>query len=156
MPIFNRYWPHQQTTIPNPDALQLQNRGPSLQVEISLNSILAAQYQQSGTSLPAPLTGYALIDTGASVTSVDAKILESLGIKAVGQIPISTPSGSSQQGLYSCQFSFPGTPIPVLPFVSVVGSILQPQGIVALIGRDLLRNFLLIYDGVHGSWTLSF
>jgi hypothetical protein len=37
-----------------------------------------------------------------------------------------------------------------------VGSTLKPQGIVALIGRDLLRNFLLIYDGVHGSWTLSF
>lgn len=142
--------------MPSPDAIQLQARGPSLQIEISLNAILAAQYQQSGHPLPSPVTGYALIDTGASVTSVDVSILDSLGIRAVGQLPISTPSGSSNQGIYSCQFSFPGTPIPVLPFVNVVGSLLKTQGILALIGRDLLRSFLLIYDGVHGSWTLSF
>jgi len=156
VPIFNRYWPHQQSSIPDADAIQLQQKGPSLQIEISLTAILATHYQQSGQPIPSPITGYALIDTGASVTSVDSEILASLGIKAVGSMQISTPSGSFNQGIYSCQFSFPGTPIPVLPFVNVVGSILKTQGIIALIGRDLLRGFLLIYDGVHGSWTLSF
>ena len=98
------------------------------------------------------MSGLALIDTGATFSSIDEDILNALGIRPVGSTPVQTPSGVLQQReIFTCQFFFPGTPIPVFPFANVVGSTLKHQGIVALIGRDLLRNFLLIYDGVHGS-----
>ncbi len=156
--LFNRYWIHTQSpSIPSPDPDQLQVKGPSLQIEISISAILATYFQSIGQPIPSPMSGLALIDTGATFTSIDEDILNALGIRPVGSTPVQTPSGVLQQrGIFTCQFSFPGTPIPVFPFANVVGSTLKPQGIVALIGRDLLRNFLLIYDGVHGSWTLSF
>jgi hypothetical protein len=56
----------------------------------------------------------------------------------------------------SAKFSFPGTTIPVLEFNTVVGAELQQQGYLAIIGRDLLRHFQLVYNGVDGIWTLAF
>jgi hypothetical protein len=40
--------------------------------------------------------------------------------------------------------------------VAVAESELMVQGIQALIGRDVLKNCLLVYDGALGVFTLSF
>ena len=130
--------------------------GPVLQVEIGLPARLAAHFNQTGVPIPQPHTGFALLDTGASITGVDAGILTALGVNPVSTTTVLTPSGQQQQSLYPCQISFPGTPIPPLDFNAVTGSQLATQGLAALIGRDLLRHFLMIYNGVDGNWTLSF
>jgi hypothetical protein len=38
----------------------------------------------------------------------------------------------------------------------VLGSDLKPHGFEVLIGRDLLRECLFIYDGTAGQFTLAF
>jgi hypothetical protein len=98
----------------------------------------------------------ALLDTGASITAVDAAILANLGVAPVGVATVQTPAGPQAQSLYPCQISFPGTPIPALHFNSVTGSQLAAQGIAVLVGRDLLRYFQIVYNGVDGIWTLAF
>ena len=40
--------------------------------------------------------------------------------------------------------------------VAVIGSQLSPQGIQALIGRDVLKNCLFVYDGQAGIFSLAF
>lgn len=35
------------------------------------------------------------------------------------------------------------------------GANLEPQGIIALIGRDVLKQLVLIYNGADGSFTLT-
>src|SRR5438034_4293051 len=74
----------------------------------------------------------------------------------LGTASVRTPSGNQQQSLHPCQIASPGTPIPPLDFNAVTGSQLAAQGLAALVGRDVLRHFLMIYNGVDGIWTLSF
>ena len=39
--------------------------------------------------------------------------------------------------------------------VRAVGANLKPQGIIALIGRDILKQLVLVYNGTDGSFSLS-
>ena len=35
------------------------------------------------------------------------------------------------------------------------GAKLAPQGLIALIGRDVLMNCVLVYNGIDGSFSIS-
>jgi predicted aspartyl protease len=138
----------------DPDQLRL--RGPALNVEINIPAQLAAVFQRTSRPLPTPQVGLALIDTGASITAVELGVLNALGLQPTGVTPIATPGGVVQQPMYACIITFPGTPIPMIPFNVVVGAQIASLGYSALIGRDVLRLFQMVYNGVEGIWTLAF
>lgn len=97
-----------------------------------------------------------LIDTGASKTTVCEQAIKRLGVSPVGVTPVLTPSGTAQQLLYPADILFVGFPTGRLSFATVIGSPhLQAQGILGLIGRDLLSRMLLVYNGLMGCFTLS-
>jgi hypothetical protein len=112
--------------------------------------------QASPPSPPAPVAGIALIDSGASMTAVDDNALKQLGVAPVGIAPVLTPSGSARQLLYPADIVITGMP-GRHSFTQVIGTPhLAAQGIVALIGRDVLRNALFVYNGSTGQFTLAF
>lgn len=156
MPIFSRRWLDQN----NPgasDIERLRRQGPVLPVEIAIPTDLATALQASQTPIPPPHVGFALIDTGASITSVDEQMLIGLGMNPTSVATISTPSAVNvQQPVYACILSFPGTPLPPIPFNEVVASSLTALGCSALIGRDILAFCQLVYNGPEGFWTLAF
>lgn len=154
MPIFSRFWRHEQSGLSDPERLRVS--GPALQVEIGIPSALAAALQQTQIQIPAPHVGLALIDTGASITAVDQAVLQDLGLTPISVSQVATPGGQVQQPVYACEMTFPGTPIPLLPFNAVIGSQIRVLGYSALIGRDVLRAFQLVYNGAEGFWTLAF
>jgi hypothetical protein len=98
-----------------------------------------------------------LIDTGASVSAVDAAVVRQLGIRPIGTISVGTAGGVQQQAQYPASFSFPGTGLPTIAFTFVIGSNLagQQPPIIALIGRDVLRHFVMIYHGNFGQVLLT-
>lgn len=151
MPIHNQFLLLNNSIQPH----VLQGRGPVVAVEIQLPTALANHLQAKGTALPQPITGFALIDTGASKTCVEAQAISGLGVTPINRIKVQTPSGSTQQYLYPARVAFPGTTLPSIEFSSVVGSTLAAQGIVALIGRDVLARFLLVYNGPAGLYSLA-
>ena len=106
--------------------------------------------------MPTPFDGYALFDTGASVTCVDEGVLRDLGLSPVGMTSMSTPSGGSKANTYACALYFPGSPLPDIELSFVVGVQLKNQGYVGLIGRDLLSNMILIYYGPGARITFAF
>jgi len=54
--------------------------------------------------------------------------------------------------MFPARFKLSQLVIDVSP---VIGADLRPQGIIALIGRDILSHLLMIYHGLGGRVTLS-
>lgn len=160
MPIFNRYF-----LVPDPNTPGrgvfgggvLFNAGPRLPVEVKVPNALANYLTQKGQPVPSPVSGEALVDTGASVSCVDETVIQRLGVNPVGISQVGTPSSArTAQFQYPAPFAFPGTTLPQIEIAHALGSVLQPQGLLALIGRDILSNFVFIYNGPGGFVTLSY
>lgn len=122
-------------------------------IKISLPQILVDELTKKGMPIPKPITGNALIDTGASASVVDSSVISSLQISPVGVATVLTTAGPVQQNLFPIRFEFPRRVIDVS---AVLGADLRPFGIVTLIGRDILSLFLMIYHGLAGVITLAY
>lgn len=153
MPIHNVQCPGNDDV--SPQAV-LSFVGPLLMVEVSVPTLIAQVLQKEKKLIPNPITGKALIDTGAQTTCVDEGALKALGLLPVGQIGVSTPDGSNMMLQYPVKLEFPASPIPPLEFNSVIGANLKDQDIIALIGRDILSHCILIMNGPAGSYSISF
>jgi predicted aspartyl protease len=131
---------------------ELQLQGPKVEIEIAVPTVLAEFLERSGLPVPPPQRGFALIDTGASITAVDEEVVASLGIQPIGQMKLSTPSRSMPAWLYAARLTCAG--MAVLEVLDIVGCSLQPQGFIALLGRNFLRSVVLVYDGPAGVFTI--
>ena len=152
MPIFNSFYLEQGNKV-NPAILQ--RKGPVVPVEVHPPNSLMKYLSDQKLPLPQPATGYALFDTGASMTCVDNAIIQSLGVQSVGEGKVFTPSGEALQSLYPSKLVFPTLSSMEVNFNSVFGAQLKFQNIIALIGRDVLRNMVLTYNGPGGFVTIS-
>jgi hypothetical protein len=103
----------------------------------------------------------ALIDTGASCTCIDPSVSSRLKLEVTGKDPMNTASSGSkphEANRYDASllvnnpdgyaFYRPNIPVSEMP--------LGPLGVHALIGRDVLGECLLIYDGRNGFFSLAY
>lgn len=163
MPIHNSFHhtgPHGGSVQAFPDGLRII--GPILAVQIEIPTALANQLQLGNQTIPNPVAGQALIDTGASVSAVDAAVVQQLGVQPVGIANVGTAGGPQQQTIYPAKFSFPGTNLPSIEFGELLGANLAgqqlplPQGqLIALLGRDILQHFILVYNGPGGMYSIA-
>lgn len=135
----------------------LQAIGPLLPVQVEVPAALAEQITRAGGQIPHPVTGKALVDTGASVSGVHQPVLSGLGVKPVGTTSMDTAGGPQQTSLYPIKIVMIMAPLALaVEYSSVVGVDLTGMGIIALLGRDFLKRTLLIYDGPTGEVTLAY
>jgi len=157
VPIYNHYYPDTSNLVNTPDsATRLALEGPTLPVSVGLAPTLISFLQARSLPVPNPISGRALVDTGASLCMVDQAVVQSLNIPPFGVQSIHTPSGTAQQATYPASLSFPGTTLPNLSFIDFIAGPLQASGIVAIIGRSVLRYFLLVYNGPGGTISLAY
>jgi predicted aspartyl protease len=142
-------------TVQIPPSIALLQNGPCVQVIISLAQSFAEPLVQQGQSVPQPVVGVALVDSGASTTCIDDKLAQSLGLPVIDVVQMASASHvGTQANVYPIQMEIVGSPIKVnVP--RAIGANLTPQGIVALIGRDYLQHCTLFYNGITGQITLS-
>lgn len=160
MPVYSRFFQLPQQGPVKVDPKVLRQIGPLLNVEVSVPSVLAQYLTEQDQPIPAPVSGLALIDTGASRSCVDVQAIESLGVSPIGVTTIGSARGLGQHNLYPAKFRFPGVALET-EFSSVVGVDLKGQStggqdIVVLVGRDVLSHCVLIYNGPGGFFTLAF
>ncbi len=156
MPIYDGEF---RTQAGQPGPGGLRQFGPVLQVEIAIPSVLSGFLSAQNQQIPAPKTGLALIDTGATRSCVDSQVISALGVNPIGITVLGTAKGRSRHHLYPAKFTFPAIRFEV-EFGSVVGVDLSGQGagnmqIIALVGRDVLSRCIFIYHGTKGSFTLA-
>jgi len=140
---------------------ELHRIGPIVEVEIRIPQPLQRRLAEEGQSIPHPISGIAVIDTGASITGVEMNVLQSLGIQPVSRVILHTPSGPATTYLYPVSLILnPRSPNPLgFDFGAVasvsLGQLPIPGGqLIALLGRDFLRRCVLIYHGPQARFTL--
>lgn len=135
--------------------------GPVLEVVVMPSQPRQAALKAAGHPMPPNQKATFLVDTGASCSCVDNRIIQALGIPATGSTNIQTPSTAG--GVHSCDVydtmlyvpgnqGSPGYIIPALPMVETQ---LSSQGIDGLLGRDVLNNCMLVFNGTAGFFSIA-
>ena len=99
--------------------------------------------------MPPPVSGNALVDTGASSTCIDDEVAQQLQLPA-----IDASHASTMQNVYPAHIEFFGSGIQV-EASRAIGAALKGQNIIALISRDVLQHAVLVYNGTMGTFSLS-
>ncbi len=142
-------------TVQLPPQLALQVKGPIIQVIVTVEQTVAKNLTAQGLTIPAPISGMGLIDTGASVTCIDEDAARQLSLPAIDVVMMTSAShASTQQNVYPIQIQVVGVPIRIQA-PRAVGAALKAQGILLLIGRDALVHCTLHYNGLTGQFTLA-
>ena len=157
MPVHSRFFLAPGNRI-NPHLLA--RSGPVLQVEVSVPTALSKFLASKERPVPQPLTGWALIDTGATRSCADATVLTKLGLSPIGVVEAGTAGGKIRQYLYPAKLRFPGEGLEI-EFTSLIGVDLRGQKIadrelIVLLGRDVLSRCVLVYNGPGGFFTVAF
>jgi hypothetical protein len=103
-----------------------------------------------------------LVDTGASHTSIDLSMATPLGLtpkRMAGVITPSTGPVPHPMPVFDVLIAIPLTSpsqVHIKPAWEVTGGQLKHQGFEVLVGRDILADGLLVYDGKSNIFTLSF
>jgi hypothetical protein len=154
MPIFNFVqWTQQGGGTLNAD-------GPLIPVEVGVPAALEQWLARNHRPIPAPVAGVALIDTGAGISGIHEPILQQLNIPAVDSIPLATPAGGGRGSVYQASVAFPAINVTGYQ-VRIVGNQLNwtttdGRSVIMLLGRDILYQFLIVYNGNLNSVTLAF
>lgn len=140
---------------------QISVDGPILDFVIGVSSPRAEALRKGGNPVPQQIKIRGLIDTGASGTCIDPTCLTALGLSPTGQVPIHTPSTEEGTPKILRQFDIslvlmhPGISFQ-LNTLAVIESRLIYQGYHALIGRDVLKSCLFVYNGDEETFSLAF
>ena len=138
----------------------LTKDGPIIPVEVSVPAPLEQFLIQRNVAVPPPVSGYALIDTGAGITGIHQPVLDQLSLIPIDTIQLQTPSSIDTAFVYPTRVAFPSLQLSNVSLSRVVGNQLgwqtsQGNEVIMLLGRDLLQNCLLIYNAKSDSVTLS-
>ena len=166
MPVYNAFFgdPRRPGT---PAPGRLREFGPVTSVEVHVPPDIAEALVARNIPVPAPVSGLAVIDTGAGVSAVDQSVFPRLGLRPVGTTSLSSAAGTADRETYPARLVFPAMDslrldLPEATSVDLAGQVvpLGPHGgnrpIIVLAGRDLLAGGLFVWNGVQGTWTYAF
>jgi hypothetical protein len=135
--------------------------GPWIPVSLRPEPFRAEALRRQHQPVPAQIQGVALIDTGARQTCIHDDAGRQL-YQQVGACEAYTPSTPDEAPhlapVYWASLAFPDTSLPVLE-QSVLGMRLGytivGRPVLALLGRDFLAAFRMVYDGPAGKLDLD-
>jgi predicted aspartyl protease len=134
----------------------LSREGPTIGVIVRPSSAFLSAQKEQGSDAEVPsVRSLMLVDTGASGSAVDHEVIAMLGLQPTGAISIATPSHDRHEVLtYDIDLIIEDNRVHIAD-VPVFATGLKKQGIHGLIGRDVLKHMLLVYNGYSGHFTLA-
>lgn len=145
-------------TVSIPPAQSLHVFGPVLQVVVSPTKEHIEALNLKGEVVPQPVSGLAIIDTGATSTAVDEEVCRRLGLNPTGSMKTAHAGGSEERACYPIQISFPNTPFPSVSTPTAMSVNLQfgKTPYILLFGRDMLSAMKFVYNGPAGRFEIAF
>lgn len=128
----------------SPDVLQ--RHGPRILIEISAPLFDIAEGSPLGLEFP-PFRITAVIDTGASLTVVNPEVVERCKLPATGFAVVASIEKKARYHQHAACIKFPETKLKTLDGIPVVACKIAQQPYACLIGRDVMRNWELTYNG---------
>lgn len=142
---------------------QIETNGPILNVLIGVSKERAAALSKAGETVPSQRITEGLVDTGASCTCIDPRVMKALKIPPSGKAKMVTPStgaGVSIVDQYDVSLAIYSRreepPFKILNLPIIESELQANQGFDVLIGRDVLARCILHYNGEMGVYTLAF
>ena len=160
MPIFELEYTLERKNkgivLPSRDALRIS--GPCLAVVIDITKEHKEKLKQQKKEFPEPITGIALIDTGASSSGVYEKVCKKLNLKPTSIIKMHHAGGIEERACYPIQFFFPHTGIPPRDSLITASFNLGYDNTpyIFLLGRDILSYLKFVYNGIKGRIELAY
>ena len=110
---------------------------------------------EAGKSLPRPVHGLALVDTGATTTCIDQDAAGRARLPTVGHGSISSASHSGiEVPIYAASLAIPQF-MKIEPALGCLGANIPDMDVIVLIGRDVLADTVLVYHGHDGMVSMS-
>lgn len=137
----------------------IQAIGAILPVEITLPETYVEQLTKTKQPLPEAKIGVALLDTGSSDTIIHEPFLADLPIGISHQSMYSTPGHTSKVNCYPVKLVLP-THQGHFEFKGIhtrnLENFTTSEGmqVACILGRDILRHFVFVYDGPSDTFSL--
>jgi predicted aspartyl protease len=132
-------------------------RGPVLQVLIKVPPEIVDALNKQSLPIPAPIPGCGLIDTGAAYSCIDHAAAKALSLPIVNVVKMASATHEAvDTNVYPISFDILGSQPMSVNCPRASGAALANQGLLLLIGRDLLANSHFSYNGPAGQFTICF
>jgi len=135
-----------------PGKIAIQRVMLRVPVVVGMHEAAVIACTKSGQTPPSPLSGIGLIDTGATFTSIDESAAASLGLQPTGTRKIGAADGPVEKPQFAFKLEIRGLNMET---TDGIGCNLKGQGLIALIGMDLLSHGVLIVNGPDGSFSFA-
>lgn len=131
----------------------LHQDGPRILLKVGVHPAVEKVMRENNQAVPDMIEGVALIDTGAFSSCIDEGIAQQLGLAVIDTSTVLSASHQVSVNVYSIGFETANREI-VGNVVKAPGMNLAPQGIIMLLGRDILRLCSLSYNGKDGTYSV--
>jgi len=139
------------------DPFDQTDPGPCIDVIVTNSCDVIEAGRAVGLEYPEPRRMRALLDTGASVTVISKVFANYCKLFQTSEGSEITAIGATHRcGEHAGAISFPGTNLRPLDPVRIVSAVFAKERYYAcLIGRDILRNWLVTFDGRSKRVTIT-
>jgi len=141
----------------------LSDQGAVIDLLVGVSAPRREKLERVGFAVPEPVRVRALIDTGSHATGFDPSVFHALDITSVGYFRVRTASTGeaphvAEQFQVSLSLVHDHSALKVhhsdlLVFAS---NFTDAGDVKGLIGRDVLKGCLFVYDGERGCFTFAF
>jgi predicted aspartyl protease len=147
MPSVRLYW----------DPFDQFDPGPCINVIVTNSQDVIRSGRSIGLEYPESRPMRALLDTGASVTVISKKFADHSRLFQTNEGSEITAMGATHRcGEHAGAISFPGTSLRSLDPIRILSADFPKERHYAiLIGRDILRNWLIVFDGRSKCVTIT-
>ena len=130
------------------DSSDPKDPGPLIDVIVMNSRDVLEAWRAAGLDCPPPIKVRALLDTGAAFTIISKTFARHCKLRQTGETEVKVLGTSLVCGDHAGSIDFPGTSLGSLNSIRIrSGDFIREPNFACLIGRDILRNWTITFDG---------